>query len=189
MLFMTSRPPCWCPKTMKRRPCWCLKPILWELNPFLLLKLSFAPINLYLSFWSQDWICSIRPTKVQDRDCRKAAWPVCLSKTLPPNGPFVPNNFFRPRTIYKVAIIKTTSAIIAFSFLLLSSSSLFHFLISFSFVSVSLDLIQRNMPIDALSLQMTTNFVRFAFKKSPAGHILASFVILSIYFRKISAIL
>ena len=53
---------------------------------------------------------------MQDRDCRKAAWPVWLLKTLPPNGPFVPNNFFRPRTICKVAIIKTTSAILLFFF-------------------------------------------------------------------------
>ena len=29
---MTSLPPCWCLKTMKRRPCWCPRPILWELN-------------------------------------------------------------------------------------------------------------------------------------------------------------
>ena len=76
VLFMTSRPPDWCPKSMKRRPCWCLKPILWEINPFLLLKLIFAPIILYLIFRTRDWICSIRPTKVQDRDSRKAAWPV-----------------------------------------------------------------------------------------------------------------
>ena len=33
---MTSRRPYWCPKTMKRRPCWCSKPILWELNSFLM---------------------------------------------------------------------------------------------------------------------------------------------------------
>ena len=138
---------------------WSFKPILWELNlpsprvspshapifscahyfqapasqaklnPFLLLKLIFSPTNLYLSLWPRDWIYSIRPTKVQDRDCRKAAWPVWLLKTLPPNGPFVPNNFFRPRTICKEAIIKTTSAIIPFSFLLVSFScfSLFSF--------------------------------------------------------------
>ena len=29
-----------------RRPCWCLKPILWELNSFLMPPLSFVPINL-----------------------------------------------------------------------------------------------------------------------------------------------
>ena len=80
VFFMTSRPPYCCPKTMKRPPCWCLKPILWELNPFILLKLIFAPINLYLIFRTRDWICSMRPTKVQDRDCRKATWP--LLKTL-----------------------------------------------------------------------------------------------------------
>ena len=33
---MTSRRPYWCTKTMKRRPCWCPKPILWELNSFLM---------------------------------------------------------------------------------------------------------------------------------------------------------
>ena len=32
-------------KTMKLRPCWCSKPILWELNSFLVLTLSFVPIN------------------------------------------------------------------------------------------------------------------------------------------------
>ena len=54
VFFMTSRPPYWFPKTMKRRPCWCLKPILWELNAFILLKLIFAPINLYLIFRTRD---------------------------------------------------------------------------------------------------------------------------------------
>ena len=43
---MTSRRPYWCPKTMKRRPCWFPKPILWELNSFLMQKLS-VPINLH----------------------------------------------------------------------------------------------------------------------------------------------
>ena len=33
---MTSRRPYWCFKTIKRRPCWCPKPILWELNSFLM---------------------------------------------------------------------------------------------------------------------------------------------------------
>ena len=31
---MTSWPPYWCSKTMKRQPCWCNKKILWELNSF-----------------------------------------------------------------------------------------------------------------------------------------------------------
>ena len=29
---MTSLPPGWCLKTMKRQPCWCPRPVLWELN-------------------------------------------------------------------------------------------------------------------------------------------------------------
>ena len=31
---------------MKGRPCWCPKPILWELNSFLMQTLSFVSINL-----------------------------------------------------------------------------------------------------------------------------------------------
>ena len=30
-------------KTMKRRPCWCPKPVLWELNSFLMQTSSFVP--------------------------------------------------------------------------------------------------------------------------------------------------
>ena len=33
---MTSRRPYRCSKTIKRRPFWCSKPILWELNSFLM---------------------------------------------------------------------------------------------------------------------------------------------------------
>ena len=35
-----------CPKTMKQRPLWCTKQILWELNLFLMKKLSFVKIKL-----------------------------------------------------------------------------------------------------------------------------------------------
>ena len=60
---------------------------------------------------------------------------------------FGPTAFFRPKTISKVAIIKTKSATISFfSLLLLSSSSLFLFLLSFSFVSVILELIAHEKP-------------------------------------------
>ena len=34
-------------KTIKRRPCWCPKPILWELNSFLMQTISFVPIHLH----------------------------------------------------------------------------------------------------------------------------------------------
>ena len=44
---MTSRRPYWFSKTIIRRPCWCAKPILWELNSFLMKTLSFVPINLH----------------------------------------------------------------------------------------------------------------------------------------------
>ena len=55
---MTSRRPYWCHKTMKRRPCWCPKPILWELNSFLMQTLSFVPINLH-RYWPREWKHSI----------------------------------------------------------------------------------------------------------------------------------
>ena len=44
---MTSRRPYWFSKTIKRRPCWCAKPVLRELNSFLMKTLSFVPINLH----------------------------------------------------------------------------------------------------------------------------------------------
>ena len=56
-------------------------------------------------------------------------------KTLSPDGPFASDSFFRPKTISKVAIIKTKSATITFSLLLLSFSAL------------------RNLPFDAFSLK------------------------------------
>ena len=49
-LHMTSRQPYWCSKTMKRRPCWCTKPVLWELNSFLIETLSFVSVNLHVSW-------------------------------------------------------------------------------------------------------------------------------------------
>ena len=75
--------------------------------------------------------------------------------TLSPNRPFASNSFFRPKTIPKVAILKTKSAIIAFfsspPFLLLALSfSSFPFpslLWIWSFSGV------RNVPFDAFSLK------------------------------------
>ena len=43
---------------MKRRPCWCPKPILWELNSFLMQTLSLVPINLHRC-WPREWKHSI----------------------------------------------------------------------------------------------------------------------------------
>ena len=80
-------------------------------------------------------------------------------KTFSPNGPFVSNSFFFGQKLSlfnrKVAIIKTKSANIAFfSLLPISFSSLFLFILSFSFVTViwsSSSL--RNLPFDAFSLK------------------------------------
>ena len=42
-----------------RRPCWCPKPVLWELNSFLMQTLSFVPINLHRC-WPREWKHSIQ---------------------------------------------------------------------------------------------------------------------------------
>ena len=60
---MTSRWRYWCPETMKRRPCWCPKPILWELNSFLMQTLSFVPTNLHWC-WPGQWKHSLCPDKM-----------------------------------------------------------------------------------------------------------------------------
>ena len=41
-----------------RRPCWCPKPVLWEMNCFLMQTLSFVPINLHRC-WPREWKHSI----------------------------------------------------------------------------------------------------------------------------------
>ena len=75
---MTSRRLYRCPKTMKRRPCWCPKPILWELNSFLMQTLSFVLINLH-GCWPCEWkhsICNVKklkPSNVVIRG-RKQRW-------------------------------------------------------------------------------------------------------------------
>ena len=57
---MASLRPYWSPKTMKRRPCWCPKPILWELNSFLMQTIFFVPINLHRC-WLR-WKFDLGPT-------------------------------------------------------------------------------------------------------------------------------
>ena len=59
----TSRRPYWCSKTMKRRPCWCTRTILWELNSFLMQRLSFVPINLHRC-WPREWKRSTWPASM-----------------------------------------------------------------------------------------------------------------------------
>ena len=83
---MTSRRPYWRPKTMKRRPCWCSKPILWELNSFLMQTLSFVSVNLHRC-WPREWKHSI--------------W-FCLQKTI--SGSYLKQNnsdlVFQTHTIF-----------------------------------------------------------------------------------------
>ena len=79
--YMTSRRPYWYPKTMKRRPCWCPKPILWELNSFLVQTLSFVPINLHRC-WPREWKNSVG----ESWTCSKMAM-----HTSPGLSPFPPS--------------------------------------------------------------------------------------------------
>ena len=78
---------------------------------------------------------------------------VCLAgflRTLSPNGPFAPNSFFRPKTISKVAIIKTRVKPLFFFFFFSFPSPR-----SFSFVTMILELfgLRRNVSFDAFSLK------------------------------------
>ena len=61
----------WCSQTIKGRPCWCTMTIPWELNFFLIIKLSFVPINLHRS-WPREWKRSrktlSRDTTIQSRE-------------------------------------------------------------------------------------------------------------------------
>ena len=78
--------------------------------------------------------------------------------TLSPNGPFVSKRFFWPKITSKVPTIKAKSATIVFFSLLL---------LSFSFVTVILELLELKKPAFwRLFTQMTANFVRLVFKKS-----------------------
>ena len=90
---------------------------------------------------------------------------ICLAAfliTLSLNGTFVSNSFLRRKTIYKVAIIKTKSATIAF-FLF---SLLFLFLLSFFFVTVILELLGlKRLAFWRLFTPMTAIFFLSWFKK------------------------
>ena len=55
---MTSRRPCWCPKTKEWRPWWCTKLILRELNSIFMQILSFVSVIQY-GCWSREWKRSI----------------------------------------------------------------------------------------------------------------------------------
>ena len=86
---------------------------------------------------------------------------------LSPNGPFASNSFFRPKTLSKVAIIKTKSATMVFFFscppFLLLALSFF----PFSFVSVILELLGlKKHAFWCFFTQTTANFVWLVFKKS-----------------------
>ena len=83
---LTSWQPYWCPETMKRRPCWCTKPILWELNSFLMYTLSFVPINLN-GCWPREWKRFVWKMKVSYHISGKQGWRSGESARLPPMWP------------------------------------------------------------------------------------------------------
>ena len=69
-------------------------------------------------------------------------------KTLSPNGPFASNSFFRPEISLQSSHPEKTTRVqpLLFSLLRLSFSSLFVFLLSFSFVTVILELFGLKKP-------------------------------------------
>ena len=80
-----------------------------------------------------------------------------ISENVTANWTFCVQQFFFSA---KVAIVNTKSATIDFSLLLVSSSSLFLLLLSFSFVRVILEQIGLKKPAAwRLSIQMTANFL------------------------------
>ena len=55
-----------CFYTTSRWPYWCPKPILWELNSFLMQTISFVPINLPRC-WPREWKCPIQLVLQQNK--------------------------------------------------------------------------------------------------------------------------
>ena len=87
-------------------------------------------------------------------------------QTLSPNEPFASNSFFRPEISLQSSHPEKTTRVqpLLFSLLHLSFSSLFVFLLSFSFVTVILELFGLTKPYFwRLFTQMTANFVRLGF--------------------------
>ena len=76
----------WCPKTMKWRSCWCSKPILWEVNSFLMLTLSFVLINLR-GCGPREWKRFVWKIKVSYHISGKQGWRSGESARLPPMWP------------------------------------------------------------------------------------------------------
>ena len=68
---MTSRQPYWCCETMKRWPCWCPKPILLELNSFLVLTLSFVPICIDAGHVSENALIGVSAPRVHFREFKQ----------------------------------------------------------------------------------------------------------------------
>ena len=95
---MMSRWPYWCPTTIKRWPCWCPKPILWELNSFLMQTLSFVPINLHRC-WPGEWKHSICSTYDFDPEAKT----IILSCTFSPLCQLF--GFFRKRISHVLQLL------------------------------------------------------------------------------------
>ena len=95
---MMSWWPYWCPTTIKRWPCWCPKPILWELNSFLMQTLSFVPINLHRC-WPCEWKHSICSTYDFDPEAKT----IILSCTFSPLCQLF--GFFRKRISHVLQLL------------------------------------------------------------------------------------
>ena len=60
---------------MKWRPCWCPKPVLWELNSFLMPTLSFVPMNLHTGHVGENALFATSTFPIM--------YPICAPSTHP----------------------------------------------------------------------------------------------------------
>ena len=52
-----------------RRPCWCPKPILWEMNSFLMQMIPFVPKNLRMNKWGTWYIINLQMRPKLGEEC------------------------------------------------------------------------------------------------------------------------
>lgn len=82
---ITSQQPYWCSKTIKRQSYWGTKPILWKLISFLMLTLSFVPINLHgccSREWKRFMVQQYRLEALREGLSSALSWPLRVESLL-----------------------------------------------------------------------------------------------------------
>lgn len=80
-----SQQPYWCSKTIKRQSYWGTKPILWKLISFLMLTLSFVPINLHgccSREWKRFMVQQYRLEALREGLSSALSWPLRVESLL-----------------------------------------------------------------------------------------------------------